>query len=113
MKTLKQQQLFILRVNFQTTDIRRQNQTTQSIKNKQIPVDGRGFFATIKYNSSGEQKWVVRYRDKNIQKSQSIPTALVLDPADPLGNFYVSGTTTYKNGHSKFTTIKYVQSRTK
>ncbi len=57
-------------------------------------------FATIKYNSNGEEEWRVRYDGGSIDKSQAIAVN-----AD--GYIYVSGSSIGEGSDYDFTTIKY------
>lgn len=58
-------------------------------------------YATIKYNSSGNEQWVVRYNGP--ENDQDVATAISVDRS---GNVYVTGTSSW-NGGSYYTTIKY------
>ena len=60
-------------------------------------------YATIKYNSAGEQQWVARHNGP--ENSYDEPTALALDAA---GNVYVAGSSNSRSGPiGHYTTIKY------
>lgn len=59
-------------------------------------------FATVKYNSSGSQKWVQRYNGS--ASSGDYADAMVIDGN---GNVYVTGTTEGSNYYSDYATVKY------
>ncbi len=59
-------------------------------------------YATIKYNSAGVQQWVARFNGPGNGADKSYSIGL-----DPLGNVYVTGTTTHDASHTDMTTIKY------
>ena len=60
-------------------------------------------FATIKYNSSGEEQWVARYDGPGHSSDFAYSIAV-----DANGNVYVTGCSGHSNS-SAFTTIKYGQ----
>jgi hypothetical protein len=66
-----------------------------------IPED----FATVKYNTAGEQQWVARYDGPG--NSFDFATDIALDP---IGNVYVIGQSTGIGTLYDYTTIKYEQS---
>ena len=59
-------------------------------------------FATIKYNSQGQEIWIERYNGP--QNSHDAPVSMVLDN---FGNLYVGGTSYFSSGGSVYTLIKY------
>jgi uncharacterized delta-60 repeat protein len=61
-------------------------------------------YATIKYNSSGEQQWVARYNGPANDYDEA--TAIVLDGS---GNVYVTGRSWGSGGNFDYATIKYQQ----
>ena len=64
-------------------------------------------YATVKYNSSGEEQWIARYNGAG--NDDDVPVAIAIDS---YGDIYVTGTTIECNGpyrSSDITTIKYDQ----
>jgi len=59
-------------------------------------------YATVKYNSSGEQEWVTRYSGPGNGVDSAIDIAL-----DPAGNVYVTGYSTGDGSSTDYATIKY------
>ncbi len=59
-------------------------------------------FVTIKYNSAGVEQWVAKYKAPG--NGFDFTSALALDP---LGNVYITGSTTGIGSSADFTTIKY------
>ena len=59
-------------------------------------------FATVKYNSAGEQQWVARYNGPD--NGYDRPYAMAIDS---FGNVYVTGYTGTADSFSDWTTIKY------
>lgn len=60
-------------------------------------------YATIKYNSSGQELWVSRYHGP-LNSSDDAASALAIDES---GNIYVTGFSIGLNNNSDFFTIKY------
>lgn len=63
-------------------------------------------FATIKYNTDGYRKWIIRY-DANEENSDT-PEAITIDNS---GNVYVTGQSSVSNNYV-YTTVKYSQTTT-
>jgi hypothetical protein len=61
-------------------------------------------YATIKYNQSGDQQWLVRYQGR--ANSYDLARAIAVDGS---GNVYVSGNSFGLGTGSDYATIKYVQ----
>jgi len=59
-------------------------------------------YATIKYNTSGEQLWAARYN--GTENKYDMPSSVI---SDDFGNVYVTGASDSGAGYSNFTTIKY------
>lgn len=64
--------------------------------------DGYAEYATVKYNSTGQEQWVARYNGPGIGADGA--TALALDTS---GNIYVTGGSTGPSQNLEFATIKY------
>jgi uncharacterized delta-60 repeat protein len=64
----------------------------------------RNDFATVKYNSTGEEQWVVRYNGPGNRDDQANAIAI-----DASGNVYVTGQSFDPNNGDDYVTIKYVQ----
>ena len=62
----------------------------------------RSDYATVKYNSSGDEQWVVRYNGSDSLNDKSSAIAV-----DGFGNVYVTGASTISGASFDYTTIKY------
>jgi uncharacterized delta-60 repeat protein len=67
----------------------------------------RNDFATVKYNSTGEEQWVVRYDGPGNRDDQANAIAVAAS-----GNVYVTGQSFDPNNGDDYVTIKYVQGAT-
>jgi len=67
----------------------------------------RNDFATVKYNSTGQEQWVVRYNGPANRDEQANAIAV-----DASGNVYVTGQSFDPNNGDDYVTIKYVQGAT-
>ena len=61
-------------------------------------------YATIKYNSNGDEEWIVRYNGSNTINGPDYPVAIV---TDNVGDIYVSGNSIGADLNDDFVTIKY------
>ena len=61
-------------------------------------------YATIKYNSTGQEQWVARYNGLGNNWDEATGIAV-----DGLGNVYVTGTSTDLSGDWDYATIKCEQ----
>ena len=59
-------------------------------------------YATVKYNSNGQQQWVARYNEQGYGDDYALGLAV-----DGSGNVYVTGFSTAANGFFDYATIKY------
>ncbi|NOS86580.1 MAG: T9SS type A sorting domain-containing protein [Ignavibacteria bacterium] len=59
-------------------------------------------FATVKYNSTGQEQWAVRYNGTN--NADDIPSAMFVDAA---GNVFVTGGSSGSTSSNDYVTIKY------
>ena len=66
-------------------------------------LGGSFVYATVKYNSDGDEKWVVRYSG-NEDYSYDVLTAIAVDNSC---NVYVTGRCEYSPSNNNYTTIKY------
>jgi hypothetical protein len=64
--------------------------------------DGRGEYATVKYDGSGNELWTKRYRGSAKFDANAFAIAV-----DHLDNVYVTGCTVSKTTIADFTTVKY------
>ena len=76
------------------------------VTGKSIGTDTVFDFATVKYDSGGQEDWVVRYNGPGNEIDQAVGIAV-----DGSGNVYVTGSS-YGDGNSDYTTIKYVEGPT-
>jgi uncharacterized delta-60 repeat protein len=66
-------------------------------------------YATIKYNTTGDQQWVAIYHAPGNLNYSGIATAITLDDA---GNVYVTGESQFSSYNNDYVTIKYTSSGT-
>lgn len=59
-------------------------------------------YATIKYNSAGQEQWAIRYNGTN--NGDDVPSDLALDA---LGNIYITGGSSGTGSSNDYVTIKY------
>lgn len=59
-------------------------------------------FATVKYNSTGQEQWVVRYNGTN--NADDVPSDMRLDVS---GNIYITGGSSGSTSSNDYVTIKY------
>ncbi len=59
-------------------------------------------YATVKYNSSGIQKWVARYNGPGNRRDNAAEIAI-----DGRGSIYVTGASVGSNAYSDYATVKY------
>jgi len=75
-----------------------------------VSLSSRGGYdyATIKYNSTGQQQWVARYSGPGRGNEEGASTMVV----DGSGNVYVTGASPGRNTGFDYATVKYVQNPT-
>jgi Beta-propeller repeat len=65
-------------------------------------ADGSSDYATIKYNSAGQEEWVARYNGP--AKGDDVAAAIAVDGS---GNVYLTGSSVGVDGFPDYATIKY------
>jgi Beta-propeller repeat len=65
-------------------------------------ADGSSDYATIKYNSAGQEEWVARYNGP--AKADDVAAAIAVDGS---GNVYLTGLSVDSDGFPDYATIKY------
>jgi hypothetical protein len=83
-------------------DIAVDNQGNVFVTGKSLGIDTSYDYATIKYDSDGNQLWAVRYNDSVNGDDESGLLSL-----DSKGNVYVTGSSTNGSRNSDYATVKY------